>query len=314
MSRDLLAIVEAAYRHVDDGDAWGKGVVDAASGLDDGFGVLFARVRVGSRFAFEALATSTTDPRIIELVRAPPSLEAPALRVMLASSGRTLSSLLGRGATSRYFAAYASLGMADSLAIQCVDVDRSVVGLYVGLRRERRNDTRTVRRLRLIGIHLAIACRARNHPHDVAWIDPGGRVLDAQGDAVDHRAALALRVRAVEAARTKRSRADLDAALDAWKGLVDGTWSLLERFDSDGRRHFVARRNAPEVAAHLRLSERERTVAELVALGYSQKLTSYSLGISSSMVSAHLSNALLKLGLGSTAELVTLGDGLLREE
>jgi DNA-binding CsgD family transcriptional regulator len=91
-----------------------------------------------------------------------------------------------------------------------------------------------------------------------------------------------------------------------WKGLVAGTWSLVERFESDGRRYLVAKRNAPDLGRRLRLSEGEARVVKLSALGHSQKYVAYALGLSQPMVSAHLASAMLKLRVRSRAELLTL--------
>jgi DNA-binding NarL/FixJ family response regulator len=111
--------------------------------------------------------------------------------------------------------------------------------------------------------------------------------------------------RAIDRARTK-SRSDEDAALDAWQGLVAGRWSLVDRFDSDGRRYLVARRNDPDVPDPRALTRRERQVLAYAALGHPLKLVAYSLGLSVSTIALHRARAMRKLGLRSQAEVVRL--------
>lgn len=94
--------------------------------------------------------------------------------------------------------------------------------------------------------------------------------------------------------------------MEAWSALVSGRWSLIEHFESDGRRYLLARPNEICVVDPRALTERERTVAELASLGKSNELISYELGIASSTVANHLAAAARKLGVGSRTELVSL--------
>ena len=94
-----------------------------------------------------------------------------------------------------------------------------------------------------------------------------------------------------------------DGAKDAWEGVIDGRWSLVDRFDTDGSRFFVAVRNDPAYPDPRGLTSRERQVAEGVGLGQSSKELAYALGISLSAVTNAVTNAMSKLGLSSRAEL-----------
>jgi DNA-binding NarL/FixJ family response regulator len=58
------------------------------------------------------------------------------------------------------------------------------------------------------------------------------------------------------------------------------------------------------------LTDRERTVAHLAALGKSNKLIAYELGLGESTVATHLSTAIRKLGATSRIDLVRLLQGL----
>ena len=92
-------------------------------------------------------------------------------------------------------------------------------------------------------------------------------------------------------------------AVAQWETLVQGRWSLVDHFEKDGRRYLVARKNDPFVPGD-KLSLRERQVVGFVALGHSNKLIGYELGISASTVATHLTSAAKKLGLGSRLELI----------
>lgn len=52
-------------------------------------------------------------------------------------------------------------------------------------------------------------------------------------------------VRRIDKARTASGRSDADTAMQAWEGLVRGRWSLVDRFDTDGKRFIVAIKNDP---------------------------------------------------------------------
>lgn len=141
-----------------------------------------------------------------------------------------------------------------------------------------------------------------------AIVDNAGRVIHARGVARASEARTSLRDAALrtDRARTRRERADPERALELWRGLVDGRWSFVDRFDTDGRRFLVAYRNDPRVTSPRALTLRERQVAAYAAMGHANKLIAYELGLSVGAVSAYLTTALKKLGLRSRADLVAL--------
>lgn len=140
-----------------------------------------------------------------------------------------------------------------------------------------------------------------------AVLDASGRCLHAEGSAKEPDAQSALReaVLRAERARGRLRRADEREALAQWQALVDGRWSLVERFESDGRRYLVARENTLGVRDPRGLTPRERQVAALAALGHSHKLIAYELGLSRPSVSSSLGSAMKKLGAETQAELLT---------
>ena len=155
-------------------------------------------------------------------------------------------------------------------------------------------------RLRALGQGLALDAAPVE-----AIFDGGGKLHDARDGAAARTARETLRqaVRQVDQARTAVGRRDADAALEAWEGLVRGRWSLVDRFDSDGRRFVVAVRNDPLHPDPRGLSPRERQVAEYVGLGRSAKEIGYLLGVCAASVENSTRRAQAKLGLGSRVEL-----------
>lgn len=149
--------------------------------------------------------------------------------------------------------------------------------------------------------------RSLEAPEDGAVLDPCARVVHAEGEARDAeiRALLVQRVRDIDRARTRSGGRD-ERALEVWQGLVDGRWSLVERFDADGKRFMLAVKNPEQVTDPRGLSELEARVTRLALRGYSDKLIAYHLGVAEGTASSQLSRALRKLGLESRNELVRL--------
>jgi DNA-binding NarL/FixJ family response regulator len=157
------------------------------------------------------------------------------------------------------------------------------------------------------GLRLRLAARGLQLDADPveAVLDSGGKVHDARGQAVGASARQLLReaVCRIEQARTAQGRSDPDPAMDSWEGLVDGRWSLVDRFDTDGRRFVVAVKNDPAHPDPRGLTMGEREVSEFVGLGRSTKEIGYILGVSLSAVTNLTARAQAKLGLSSRAEL-----------
>jgi DNA-binding CsgD family transcriptional regulator len=139
-----------------------------------------------------------------------------------------------------------------------------------------------------------------------AILDPMGRIhhLNQAADTASRRTALRAAAVAVERARGPLGRRDSDQALAMWRVMVMGEWTLVDHFERDGKRFLVARRNRPRPRAHRGLSARECEVVSLAALGYSNKLAAYALGLSPSTVVTHFRNACRKLGVRTRAEAV----------
>jgi DNA-binding NarL/FixJ family response regulator len=143
---------------------------------------------------------------------------------------------------------------------------------------------------------------------DDAILETTNRVAHAGGSAQSRDVQDRLReaARAMDRAKSSARRNSAEA-LELWQALVLGRWSLVDQFDSDGRRYLIARKNEPWVVDPRKLTQRERQVVAYAALGKGNKLIGYSLGLSTSTVATHLASAMKKLGLRSRVDLAVLG-------
>jgi len=166
----------------------------------------------------------------------------------------------------------------------------------------------TLRRLRIhieAGMRLRMFCSREA----VAVIRPDGRLEHMNTDALERTtcALLEAQAAAIERARSAKGRADSHRALAVWNALVDGRWSVVERVDSDGKRHYHAFENAPHIHALRALSRTQALVCSLSLQGLVGKEVAYSTGLSQSSVSSNLSSAALRLGFAGPAELLRVG-------
>jgi DNA-binding CsgD family transcriptional regulator len=159
-----------------------------------------------------------------------------------------------------------------------------------------------------ISAHVASGFRALRALASVtlegeAVLDPGGRVLHAQGPAAEKSALALLRsaCQTVDQVRTRKGRADPDA-IRRWTSLFGARWSLVDRFDRDGRRYVVAVRNMLADGSQP-LTVREAQVVGLVALGHTNKLIAYELGLAWSTVRVLVQRAARKLDVRTRAAL-----------
>ena len=145
-------------------------------------------------------------------------------------------------------------------------------------------------------------------PHDAEAIFDvhSFRMTDAVGRARDSTAAKRLREGAVamDRARGKMRNTDPAEALQIWKALVRGRWSMVDWFDTDGRRFVLAVPNSPRVDDPRGLTERESQVVAYAVMGQSNKLIAYRLGLSGSHVSMLLRSAMRKLNVKTRVQLV----------
>ncbi|HEX8795216.1 MAG TPA: LuxR C-terminal-related transcriptional regulator [Polyangiaceae bacterium] len=201
-------------------------------------------------------------------------------------------------------------------ALGCVALDAEGRGVIVStdLPRLSRLSRSARTSWQLAAVHIAAAHRLRRRlalgPRQACVLSTDGKVLHADGDATERRVRERLRDAVVsrDRARTRRMRSDAISALALWDGLVAGRWTLIDRFERDGRRFIVAHCNETNPAGPPPLTRRERQVLSHLLQGDSLKLTSYALGIAPSTASEARSRALLKLGIRNLADLAQLAE------
>ena len=322
--RSALDVVSAAYRmDVVENDAWLREILRAATpALDQGLGVMAWCFRVTPQgaygFASPIVATDSIPEEVVQACMAfnealPAEVvtysHAPPRAVDTAS--RAVDGLLDVPFEEwPGFEVPRSFGHHDNLGVRASDPTGYGFVLAAPLPRIERvaDDSRWHK----VMAHVLAGLRLREglgrEAEGDAVLDPGGRVLHAEGEARASSAREALRAAAtiIDQARASRGRADPERALRLWKGLVAGRWSLVDRFDADGRRFLIARRNEPAVAGPPVLTERERQVLAYAALGFSNEHTAYAMGLAPSTVSSHLRSGMRRVGARDRADLAAV--------
>lgn len=318
-AKDIISVVEAAYR-ADGTDAeWlGDLLAIAQPWIDGGLGVaaflydasaagpprIWAPVAHGSPYA-EHL------PELLPIAFAAAPASVTAKFFGQPAPISTTSVELGLGARIAEFPMYRdvlqSFGVIDAVTV-CAS-DPSGIGCFLcGPRATAGEPSRGDRRLwNRLAAHIAAGARLRRLPPRVeAVLAPSGRVEHAEEAAKSPEAldVLSQAVRQSERARGRMRDADADGALDVWRGLVSGRWSLVDQFDHDGRRYVIARENEPATRITRDLSARERQVMGYAARGWANKTIGYHLGLSVSTVATHLAAAARKLGADSRVQAV----------
>ncbi len=213
-------------------------------------------------------------------------------------------------------------GSEDAFAVN--GRDASGCGLWIGapLPTTEKEPEENFELLRRLSAHLASAARLRRtvaslRPKPSAVLKPDGTLLHAEDDATILGARQNLRqaTLAFDAARTKKARSDVELATRRWRPLVASRWSLLDQFDSDGRRFVVAVENKPPTRPpRTTLSEREHQVLTQAHMGHSMKLIAYELGLSAATVRVLFHRAARKLGASSREEALARFDALAQAE
>jgi DNA-binding CsgD family transcriptional regulator len=342
----VLDVVEAAYQLEVADDHWLRGVAAGfEAALGDGSGTIAMIPRatdVPSRFEHavgveigdwwrEQLVTFEQIPRPIydAFSRAGPLLYWSQIYGRVAQDQATTEFFEQRahalhGKSDEQVIAEAREGKAvpgapppERLALACYDATGQGVGIVVAHKtladRPASEHAKTI--WGRVAAHVCAGRRLRQRAVPTldgaeAVLDGGGRLHHASGGAVEAAARDALREAAVarDRARTRR-RGDksADIVTAQWKALVSGRWSLVDSFDTDGRRYVIAEANSPMVEATANLSIREAQVLACARLGHANKAIAYELGIAESTVAGHLARAARKLGARSRAELIQSG-------
>ena len=296
-------VIEACYADADD-SSWSGALLEAAARVaDQGLGV--------STLTYDASGGSVRvlDVRTTKQVPLGPDAIARMVESVtpayVDASWRRLSCGLasevpGWSAEPARNAFLARVGVRDILSINACDA--SGAGFCIGafLPRRRRLQPGERGAYERVAAHLAstLRLRARVRRAD-AVLDTSGRLLHAATRAAtvaDAREALSDAVRRIESARGPMRRRDPNRALGSWRALAAARWSLVDQFESDGRRFIVAMANAPSPSPIAKLTARERCVLGLAAQDHSTKLIAYELGLAESTVRVLLMRAAQALG------------------
>jgi DNA-binding CsgD family transcriptional regulator len=316
---DPIATVEAAYETTDDFKSWARGVLETTlPDLDRGFGVIACVIRASTPGSNLEVGAGPVPEGLIEASRAMTyGLSMSDHSLMYRPQVSTMSEMIPGFGSSRSAAPglqgawdlWNKFGCRDAIGVvaQADGDNMFVIGALsprtVKLTPDRR------KRLTYCAAHVGAAMRLRRAPMNAnAVVRPDGVVEHAEGRAKEKGALEALRRRATEIdrARSNLRRRDPEAALSMWKALLDGEWSLVERFERDGRRYYIACENPVDGRGPRSLTERERQVVELACRGNTNKVAAYTLGLSEAATSVHLKRAMQKLGVRSRAELAVV--------
>jgi len=314
---DLIGAVESAYSNAVDDREWLREIcrrlTNAPRDCAGAHGVLFDGVDPAVVRYEMVLIDHPSPPGIGEIVRAfMRTVDAEASRrLAFGPPVFTLSEAMGPGFETSEMSVQGlhPLGLRDALSVRTADAQSRGCVVNFGLTRCMRLTAPERMRWSRVATHVAAGMRLRQKVAEAATpeavLRPDGRVEHAEPAAQPKAAREALRTaaRSVDRARSRLRREDADAALELWKGLFAGRWSLVDRFESDGRRYILARRNDPDAPGHAALSRRESQVASFAAKGHGNKLIAYELGLAVSTVANHLATACRKLGLRSRLEL-----------
>lgn len=326
-ARAQLEIIEAAYR-LDLPDAeWLQGIAQAClPQLGRGFGLCAFEFRHTPEGRPEIVAGKMLDmpdelaasyPRIFASLN--PDIQARPFRQGPCTTG---SRMMG-GATQLareevMLRNSQTFGIRDSVWITAAEPSGWGLGLHAGRSKLVSLSNHEIEQWSRVAAHLGAAVRLRRRLERTATPDvpavadpeavfsPEGRVEHAQGEAEEPAALERLRDAIADVERIRRASAGSERSpgLERWQGLVDARWSLLDHFESGGKRYVVARENKPAPPGAHALTLRERQVVAYAALGHDNKVIAYDLGIAHSTVRVLLARASAKFGVSDREHLI----------
>lgn len=318
---DLARVLEVCYQADLAEDAWMQAVLVATrAGLDQGLGVqgFFADLSAPDQFVAWGLDTVGTDRATARSAFAAWNEAMPIAfkRRMFLFAPCGVGSFLPADLSALADRSNDSHGNLDMLGVNAFDASGRGCVLCAALPRPAAAPlSRGERALwGRIAAHLATADRARRgllaaDPTASAMTEailcPSGELEHAEGPARDRRARELLKEAAIaiDHVRRRRDHVPAEEVAAMWQALVAGRWSLLEHFERDGRRYLIARRNEPAVQRPP-LTAREAQAVRCAALGHSNKLIAYELGVSLSAVATYLRRAAARLGVSSRVALI----------
>jgi DNA-binding CsgD family transcriptional regulator len=306
---DLNELATACYSLEGTDDAWLVGLVQALGPLlDEGLGIGARQFEVGAWQAVEHPLFGVV-PEIGRAMQAA-AMAAPeqiARQYFLGPRTQSACERIGRKTALHEDPVFVSLRehrVSDFRTLTLMDASKT--GLLFAAPAQRVLKTTPAFRFRLdrAGAHILAGFRLRRALGEVdAVLSPEGKLMDAKDEAREPRFRETLRAAVTAFERAGTHRADAEDALESWQALVSGRWSIVQRFESDGRRYLLARRNPPGNALHAGLAALEAQALLLRAQAASYKLIAYELGLSASAAHRLVCKAAAKLGVSNEHEL-----------
>lgn len=295
---DPISVVEAAYHLTDDTSAWLDGLRERSSAFFPSDGLVGAMI-VDVRDDFEIVELSSEKSDMLE-PRAQSVLDReipfPEELIEIYTTGTSLTSateLLGPDAAEdELLIAALPPGAKDLVGVGAYDPTGFFVQLSSVYPRVVELEKSKAPLWGKLCAHIAAGYRLHRRYEDL-HLESADMVMTPDGDLrhlnpkTNHDEwadVLETSVNQIDRARRDLRNERPDDALDLWRGLVRGTYSLVEQIDTDGKRFYVARRNDPEVDTPPTLSKRERQVAAYVGLGHDNRRIAYHLGLSESTI------------------------------
>jgi DNA-binding CsgD family transcriptional regulator len=256
-------------------------------------------------------ALSTTDPEVLRR----------QLRPGCATTGSDAVEEPGQEAELEHYLSHVDY-CKDVLYITAVDPKGSGIAIVAPLEERTALTPRQARRWQMIASHVSAGHRLRRRLKRADWQQQhhtdlpfnAEAVLDGEslrptelaGEAqkLDRPQSLREAALRLDRARGAMRRENPEKALEIWQALVRGRWSMVDWFDSDGRRLVLAIPNSPDLNDPRGLSARESQVVTYAAYGDTNKIIAYRLGLSRSRVSLLLRSAMEKLGIRTRVQLV----------
>jgi DNA-binding CsgD family transcriptional regulator len=315
---DFISVLEAVYAVEQSRDNWLSGVLQASSEALCSHGVGGVLYDASARDVHMlSIAGAGLSPELLNLGVA--QHRDPQYTEVIAENYRTIlcarQTDYSRGPDrDRMRRQMADHEVRDALMVNGIDETRQGLALYMFNDRPVRLSVNTRLAFERFAVHLANAYRLQRRLARSA--QPPTQSADAvfgvhgrleyvasqlPADGLEQlQNALQRREWSLGSARREQPQ----RALSVWNALVNGRWSLIDHFDSDGKRYILAQENAVRSVAPSELSSRERQTARLAALGRSNKIIAYELGLAHSTVRVLLARAASKLGAQTRDQLV----------
>jgi DNA-binding CsgD family transcriptional regulator len=314
MRAGLVDILEAAYTLDGELETWMHKVGETVDRcIGKGLGLIALRYRIGEGFSFTPVSMVPVNmpPEAVAVVQngtadLPPSYIAQTFASLPCDMARTSGPPEVIKVTAQRFRDYFEpQGWSDCMTVNACDPTGNGLCFGIWLPELGTMTPRMRGRLSRVAAHVAAAHRLRvrvaagEQRLDAAEavLSPSGRIEHAEDEAKlrEARESLTAGVRALERSRGKLRKTDPDLALAERKALIAARWTLVDRFESDGKHYVVAQRNEALLRGFEALTPREHQALGFAKLGHSNKLIAYEMGIAPSTVSVLLHRAAKKL-------------------